>query len=153
MLQHEETLSLILAGILQKRALLYRLFYSKWDLHLQTEHHPTFTKIWNSNLRPSSLSETVYCLNKSIKKWDHFLISLHTIRRHFMCSFFMIKHLSGFRWEPDVTDDRHKNKLYKVYNILREKKLCDKLKSSFVSSCVRGPSRGPRLPGNTLILV
>lgn len=47
MLQHEEAFSLNLAGILQKRALLYRLFYSKWDLHLQTEHRPAFTKIWN----------------------------------------------------------------------------------------------------------
>lgn len=147
MLQHEEVFSLNLAGILQKRALLYRLFYSKWDLHLQTEHRPALrrfkTRIWARHLYQKLFIDSINQLRSSF----------HTIRRHFMCSFFMIKHLSGFRWEPDVTHDIHNNKLYKVYNVLRKEKLCDKLKSSFASSCVRGPCRGSRLPGNTLVLV
>lgn len=97
------------------------------------------TRIWGRHLSQKLFIDSINQLRSSF----------HTIRRHFMCSFFMIKHLSGFRWEPDVTDDSHNNKFIMFW----KEKLCDKLKSSFASSCARGPSCGPRLPGNTLVLV
>jgi len=48
-----------------KNTLLYGLFDSKWDHHLQNKHHAVLKKTWNEWLRPNIHVYLMYWGNKS----------------------------------------------------------------------------------------